>query len=83
MEIDNDNEPAPENIPICNTNNSVLFTGQWWRFDGVNQRVATGATDQLPVFHGGWNLIGKSLLQIFSKLFPFKFMVGVIVTSSS
>ena len=37
----------------------------------------------MPTFHGGWNPIGKSLLQIFLKLFPFKFMVDVIVTSSS
>jgi len=83
LEVDNDNEPAPENIPVCNTNNSVLFTGQSWGFDGVDQRVATGATDQMPTFHGGWNPIGKSLLQIFLKLFPFKFMVDVIVTSTS
>ncbi len=65
LEVDNNKEPAPENIPVGNTNNSVLFTGQSWGFDGVDQRVATGATDQLPACHGGWSPMSKSLLQIF------------------
>ncbi len=52
LEVDNNKEPAPENIPVGNTNNSVLFMGQWWGYDGVNQCVATCATDQLPSIYG-------------------------------
>ncbi len=65
LEVDNNNKPAPENIPVCNNNNSVLFEKQQWGYNSVEHHVATEATNQVPRFHGGWNPMDKSLLQIF------------------
>ncbi len=81
LEVDDNNEPAPKDIPEADAqvDNSNMFAGQRWGYDGVDARAATGVTDQLPGFHGNWNPGGKSLLQIFMKFIPYKFIVDVVV----
>ncbi len=63
--IDNNDQPLPENIPVGNTNNSMLIAGHQWGYSSVNQCVVTGALTKGPDFMGGRNPIGKSLLKIF------------------
>ncbi len=85
MEVDDDNEPTPENIPEADAqvDNLNLFAGQTWGYDGVDTKAATRATDQQSRFHGNRNQGGKSLFQILMKLIPYKFIIDVVVKCTS
>jgi hypothetical protein len=54
FEVDDDNDPAPENIPAIWDETPVandLFEGQSWGWDGVDRRVTAGGNYDLPFIH--------------------------------
>ncbi len=71
IEVDDDNKPAPENIPNDNQVpiNINLYPGQAWGLDGIDQlelviktkKVRVLRKNGLPMGNHGW---------IFSNLFP-------------
>ncbi len=72
LEVDDDNEPAPENIPAVGdiplqTN---LYPGQTWGWDGIDQRELVIQTKKDASFEGDWMPVGKKWSEIFFKLFP-------------
>lgn len=52
--VDDDNEPAPENIPQEQVTFSRLFDGQSWGYNGIDRRATSVPVDQEPSFQGGW-----------------------------
>jgi hypothetical protein len=88
FKVDNDNEPAPENIP---TNDGprpapgwVLFGGQEWGWDGIDQRAGIGGSMYNgPTFADGWTPQGQSFVDIFFCLFPVQFLEHPIVKATS
>jgi hypothetical protein len=85
---DDDNKPAPKNIP---TNDGphlapgrVLFEGQEWGWDGIDQRAGIGGSIYNgPTFVDGWSPQGKSFVNIFLRLFPIQFLEHLIIKTTS
>jgi hypothetical protein len=88
FEVDNDNKPAPKNIP---TNNGprlapgrVLFEGQEWGWDRIDQRAKIGGLMYNgPTFTDSWSPQDKSFVDIFLCLFPIQFLEHLIVKATS
>ena len=73
LEVDDDREPAPENIPTLTTPArdpvTSLYHGQSWGWDGSCQRTLTTPTKQKAGFHHNWSPVGKTYFEIFQKYF--------------
>ena len=81
VEIDDDNDPAPENMPTAATTSSSIFGN--WGHDGICFRKQQGNQDHcaslnVPVDP---NADDKNL-QLFEILFPKKWMIEVVVTKT-
>ncbi len=85
FKVDDDREPAPENIPTNNEPSAAgLREGQEWGWDGIDQRATLGgAMYNGPSFANGWTPQQKTFLEIFLHLFPLKFFTEVIVEATS
>ncbi len=76
LEVDDDNEPAPENIPTNYANEvpltTSLYPGQRWGWDGIDQREVAIQTKNGAGFENGWSPAGKSWMEVFFICFlPF------------
>ncbi len=74
LTVDNDNEPAPKNIPPPNIRNEIdestgLFGGQQWKWNGICQRKAITQKKETASFHS-WAPCNKSLLDVFLHWMP-------------
>jgi len=84
FEVDDDNEPAPENIPAPDAPQVGICEGQDWGWDGFDQRASLGgAMYNNPSFADGWTPQRKTFLDIFLHLFPLEFFTNVIVEATS
>ena len=84
FEVDDDNEPALENIPAPDAPQVGLREGQDWGWDGFDQRASLGgAMYNNPSFADGWTPQRKTFLDIFLHLFPLEFFTNVIVEATS
>ena len=82
LTVDDDNEPAPENIPEANApapNVNALNEGQSWGWDGIDRRRTGGGVDSNPTFHDRWTPKGKTFLEVFLKCIPFRFFIDKIM----
>lgn len=81
IEIDDDNLPAPENVPtvaaVINNQGPVVYRGDWGH-SGVCNRRATSSADFFPSFpkHPSAN---KSLIDLFEILFPVAYLEDVVI----
>ena len=88
FKVDDDNKPAPENIPA---DNEPLFRlggglqdGQEWGWDKIDQQVGLlGGMYHQPTFANSWSPQGKSFVDIFLHLFPVQFVETVMVEAKS
>ena len=87
FEVDDDNEPAPENVPAPDAppvEMGALREGQDWGWDGFDQRASLGgAMYNGPSFADGWSPKRKTFLEIFLHLFPLEFFTDVIIEATS
>jgi len=88
FEVDDDNEPAPENVPADDAPlfrlGEGLFEGQEWGWDGIDQRATLGgAMYNGPSFAEGWTPQRKTLMEIFLHVFPLEFFTTVIVEATN
>jgi hypothetical protein len=87
LEVDDNNEPAPENIPAPNApllDLGALCKGQEWGWDGFDQwALLGGAMYNSPLFADGWTPKRKTFLEIFLHLFPLEFFTNVIIKATS
>ena len=84
--VDDDNEPAPENIP---TNETLGETNQQWGWDGIDQRNRSNFFDVSPVLqHRLPNLCrnticGNAIVHLFLILFPRRFLEEMVLESTN
>jgi hypothetical protein len=87
FEVDDDNEPAPENVPTNNAprpNGGNLYEGQEWGWDGIDRRaMMQGSMYNDPKFTNDWTPQGKDYIEIFLHLFPLHFLEAVIVQATN
>ena len=88
FEVDDDDEPAPENIPADDEHlfrlGGDLHDGQEWGWDGIDQRAGLlGGMYHQPTFANSWSPQGKSFVEIFLHLFPVRFVETVMVEATS
>jgi hypothetical protein len=87
--VDDDREPAPENVPNVTNRTEMdpttgLYRGQRWNWDGQCQRKLVKETREKPSFHDGWMPTGRTkILDDFCKFFPIKWFVDVVVAGTS
>ena len=75
FEVDDDNDPAPKNIPAPAEAPPVvieggLYEGQTWGWDGIDRRHIAGGRYDEPSFQQGWAPVRKTYLQLFLHFFP-------------
>ena len=74
FKVDDENNPAPENIPTANTprpNGDDLYEGQDWGWDGIDHRaMMQGSLYNNPKFTNDWTSQGKLYAEIFLHVFP-------------
>jgi hypothetical protein len=83
FEVDDDNDPAPENLPQLFDNPTVtdtgLYEGQTWGWNGMDRRVTEGGNYNGPSFANGWIPTGKIYMDVFLHLFPAVWLTNVLV----
>ena len=61
IEVDDNNKPAPENVPTllnapARVNGGDLFEGQEWGWDGIDCRaIVQGSMYNRPTFSNDWS----------------------------
>jgi hypothetical protein len=85
--VDDDNEPAPENIPLPqeNDNNAATDDGRTWGWAGIDHRKqANGLSTRARInCLSGLALEGATMLTIFLLFFPRKFMEEVVIIETN
>ena len=87
FEVNNDKEPAPENVPAGNAppvNGGALLEGQEWGWDGIDRRaMLQGSMYNGSTFTNEWSPNGKSFSEIFLHCFPCFFLEVTIVEATN
>jgi hypothetical protein len=87
FEVDDDNHPAPENVPGLFDAplivDSGLFEGQSWGWDGIDHRQTAGGGYNKPSFCQGFTPIGKTYLELFVLFFPMKWLSNLLLPRTS
>jgi hypothetical protein len=85
--VDDNNEPAPENVPADGAppvNGEALFEGQKWGWDGIDCRaILQGSMYNGPTFANEWSPNGKPFIDLFLHLLPCYFIEVTIVKATS
>lgn len=85
LDADDNNTPAPKNMPTANTpilENDGLFPGQQWGRDGVDPHHINDIHDQVPKF-ANWLPIKKTYFERFTKLFPANYFNDVFLAKTN
>jgi hypothetical protein len=85
FEVDDDNDPAPENVPaLWDEAPAVndLYEGQSWGWDGIDRRIVSGGNYNEPSFPNGWTPQGKSFLDLFLHFFQMTWFTNVLVAKT-
>jgi Transposase IS4 len=77
IQIDDDNAPAPENIPDDNEQPNECTYNEWGH-DGICFRRLTGSVNNQPKINIPSSMV-PSLLDLFELLFPKKFIIEVML----
>jgi hypothetical protein len=80
VEIDDDNAPAPENLPTAPDNNLVTW-GTWTHNNICNRRLA-GASETRPTINFP-SSFSPTLVDLFDLLFPKQFVIDVILVETN
>jgi hypothetical protein len=89
FEVNDDNEPAPTNVPTlfgapAPVNGGDLFEGQTWGWDGIDRRaILQGSMHNGPMFANEWSPNEKSFVEIFVYFFPRYFLDDTIINAMS
>ena len=86
FEVDDDNDPAPENVPAVDEAPPVvndLLEGQEWGWDGIDRRVVAGGNYNKPSFPNNWVPQGKTYLDLFIYFFPMVWFTTVLLAKTS
>lgn len=82
FDVDDDNEPVPENIPADDGptvgNNNGLYEDQSWGWDGIDRRANNGGYEE-PSFTNAWSSNNKSFLDLFLHALPYAWLTTVMM----
>lgn len=84
FDVDDDNEPVPENIPSPDAPapvNNGLYEGQSWGWDGIDCRTNNGGYEE-PSFHNSWSPNSKSYLELFLHALPLTWLTAVLIPTT-
>ncbi len=78
FDVDDDNEPAPENIPV---EGETVDLQQTWGWSGICNRKATGVANHPPRLNGKSDVESKSMtfLSLFLWFFPLNYLHNVLL----
>jgi hypothetical protein len=84
FDVDDDNEPAPENLPEANTN-ATQDTARQWGWSGICRRQAQSLTDSPAHLNGfsGERLQSITFLSMFLLFLPKKFIMEVLIVQTN
>ena len=86
FEVDDDNDPAPENVPATHSNQEAEdYVPAEWKWDGMCSRKSSKAQNMKPSMIGVSDMVltGMSFSNVFLLFFPAKFMEDVILVQSN
>ena len=89
FEVDDDNEPAPDNVPMlfgapAPVNGGDLFEWQTWGWDGIDhQAILQCLMYNGPMFANEWSPNEKSFVEIIVHFFPRNCLEDTIVNATS
>ena len=84
MEVDDDMEPAPENVPLFdNPASDTLFEVQTWGWDGIYFRDMVAQNQNEPSFKSVWITQRLYYINIFLHCLSLKWTRIVILPSTS
>ena len=87
FEVDDDNEPAPENVPAGDAppvNGGALLEGQQWGWDGIDRRaMLQGSMYNGPTFTNDWSPQGSTFIEIFLNCLSCYFLEITIVEATT
>ena len=78
VEVDNDNDPAPENVPEPGRANTDCEFAPSWGHNGICNRKSLGLQDQQPKVNFPSALV-PTLVDLFELFFPKKFIEQVMI----
>jgi hypothetical protein len=85
--VDDDNKPAPKNVPADGAppvNGEALFEGQKWGWDGIDrQAILQVSMYNGPTFASKWSPDGMPFIDIFLHFLPCYFIEVTIVVATS
>ena len=87
LDVDDDNEPSPENVPVdpslptVTSDKNYVYEGLGWGWSGIDHRKTLNVHDTKPSLKG---IIGDavhhlSFVGMFFLLFPRRFIQEVII----
>jgi hypothetical protein len=87
LDVDDDNEPAPENIPAAGTrvDSTTYLQGQEWGWNGTCYRKTKHHLDVNPQIlnHSRSDLCNQTKLDMFLLFFPLNYTENVVVKQTS
>lgn len=85
FDVDDDDEPVPENIPPPDAPLPVdngLYEGQTWGWDGIDRRANNGGYEE-PSFANSWSPAGKRYIDLFLHALPFQWIQDVLLPTTA
>jgi hypothetical protein len=85
LEVDDDNEPAPENVPTTNISvdpTTGLFQGQRFHWNGACQRKLL-TNQKLPATFNRWSPMYKTMYEMWCMFFPLSWLVDICIKNTS
>lgn len=83
FDVDDENDPAPENIPDTINGDPTLINGQEWRKDGLCRRRMANTRQLLPTIGicGTLDMKIMSLFSLFKLFFPLDWLESVLLSN--
>jgi hypothetical protein len=82
VEIDDDNQPAPENVPAAGDYSRAVTYASAWGHIGICHRRLAGAAETKPTINFP-SSFSPTLVDLFDLLFPKKFIIDVIIKETN
>ena len=84
FEVNDDNEPVPENIPTDGTScDNDLKDGQTWGWDGIDRHHVIIPEKEEPSYQHGWSPLGLSHNDVFLAFLPLTFLLETVVYNTN
>jgi hypothetical protein len=86
FDVDDDNEPAVENIPTGEeptTNNGSLKEGQSWEWDGINRRSIVKPEEEGHTYENSLSPIGAAYSEVILHFLPLTFLAETVLTNTN